>query len=198
MTDEPTPTRQLTVLGGSLDDVLEHIRVPAYLLDSDGRIRWLNDAARRLVGECRGRPFLDVVVPRDRTRASAAFNDKILGRKDATELRLEVRTRRGSTPVEISSVAVSGRSQRPVGVFGLAAPRRTPRPSSAASRTPHLTRRQRQTLMLLGEGASTEMIAEKLGVARETARNHIRAVLRELGAKTRLEAVVEAHARGLL
>jgi len=52
--------------------------------------------------------------------------------------------------------------------------------------------------MLLGEGASTEMIADHLGIARETARNHIRAVLRELGARTRLEAVVEAHARGLL
>jgi DNA-binding CsgD family transcriptional regulator len=52
--------------------------------------------------------------------------------------------------------------------------------------------------MLLGEGASTEMIAQRLGIARETARNHIRAVLRELNARTRLEAVVEAHARGLL
>ena len=193
---EASPTRQLAVLGGSVDDVLERMRVPAYLLDAEGRITWLNGAARRLVGECTGRSFLDVIVPQDRARASAAFNDKILGRKDATELRLEVRTRRGSTPVEISSVAVRGRSDRPVGVFGLAAPRRMPPPE--ASRAPHLTPRQRETPMLLGEGASTEMIAERLGVARETARNHIRAVLRELGVRTRLEAVVEAHARGLL
>jgi PAS domain S-box-containing protein len=196
MTEASPPTRQVAILGGSLDDVLERVRVPAYLVDADGRIRWLNGAARRLVGDCTGRSFLDVIVPRDRSRAEAAFNDKILGRKDATELRLEVRGRRGSTPVEVSSVAVRGRSHRPVGVFGLAAPRRTPPPD--ASRAPHLTPRQRETLMLLGEGASTEMIAEQLGVARETARNHIRAVLRELGARTRLEAVVEAHARGLL
>jgi PAS domain S-box-containing protein len=196
MSEAPPPTRQLAVLGGNVDDVLERLRVPAYLLDREGRIRWLNGAARKLVGECTGRSFLDVIVPQDRTRASAAFNDKILGREDATELRLEVRTRRGSTPVEISSVAVRARSHRPVGVFGLAAPRRRPVPDRR--REPHLTPRQRETLMLLGEGASTEMIAEHLGVARETARNHIRAVLRELGARTRLEAVVEAQARGLL
>jgi len=196
MTETSPFTRQVAALGGSLDDVLERLRVPAYLLDADGRIRWLNAAARRLVGDCTGRSFLDVIVPQDRTRAGAAFGDKILGRKDATDLRLQVRTRRGSIPVEVSSVAVRGRRERPVGVFGLAALR--PRRPPESKRAPHLTPRQRETLTLLGEGASTEMIAGQLGVARETARNHIRAVLRELGASTRLEAVVEAHARGLL
>jgi DNA-binding CsgD family transcriptional regulator len=196
MTAKAPPTRQLAALGGSLDDVLERVRVPAYLIDVDGRIRWLNVAARRLVGDETGRPFLDVVVPQDRARATAAFNEKILGASDATELRLELRTARGPRPVEISSIAVHGSDHRPVGVFGLAAPRRARPPSPR--RAPHLTPRQRETLMLLGEGASTEMIAQRLGIARETARNHIRAVLRELNARTRLEAVVEAHARGLL
>jgi PAS domain S-box-containing protein len=196
MTEPPRPTRQLAVLGGSLDEVLEQMRVPAYLLDRDGRIRWLNASARGLVGDEVGRPFLEVVVPQDRGRATEAFEQKILGDADATELRLEVRMPDGSsTPVEISSVAVRGDGPTPVGVFGLATPRRV---ELSSSRMPHLTPRQRETLMLLGEGASTEMIAQQLGVARETARNHVRAVLRELGVKTRLEAVVEAHARGLL
>jgi DNA-binding CsgD family transcriptional regulator len=196
MAKAPPPTQQLAALGGTLDDALERMRVPAYLIDVNGQIRWLNEAARKLVGDQTGHAFLDVVVPQDRSRATVAFEDKILGRKEATELRLEVRTPRGSTPVEISSVAVSGRNHRPVGVFGLATPRRIEPPHQR--RTPHLTPRQRETLMLLGEGASTEMIAERLGVARETARNHVRAVLRELGVRTRLEAVVEAHARGML
>jgi PAS domain S-box-containing protein len=191
------PTRALAALGSSLDDALDRLRVPAYLIDADGCIRWLNAAARDLVGDQEGREFLDVIVPQDRPRARAAFMEKIVGEKDATELRLEVRTRRGaSTPVEISSIAVRARDDRPVGVFGLAMPRRVD--LMEPRRAPHLTPRQRETLMLLGEGASTEMIAEHLGVARETARNHIRAVLRELGARTRLEAVIEAHARGLL
>jgi PAS domain S-box-containing protein len=197
MAKAPPPTQQLAALGGRLDDALERMRVPAYLIDVNGQIRWLNESARDLVGDQTGHAFLDVIVPQDRSRATTAFEDKILGRKEATELRLEVRTRRGSTPVEISSVAVSGRNHRPVGVFGLATPRRIEPPQSSR-RAPHLTPRQRETLMLLGEGASTEMIAERLGVARETARNHVRAVLRELGARTRLEAVVEAHSRGML
>ena len=197
MAEPPSPTRQLASLGGDLDEVLEQVRLPAYLIGADGVIQWLNGAARRLVGNETGHQFLDVVVPQDRVRATEAFNEKILGERDATEIRLEVRSPSGRpTPVEISSIAVRDRGDMPIGVFGLARPRVRPMPQSR--RPPHLTPRQRQTLMLLGEGASTEMIAKHLGVARETARNHIRAVLRELGAKTRLEAVVEAHARGLL
>ena len=197
MAEAPPFTRQLAVLGGSADDILERIRVPAYLLDAEGRIRWLNAAARDLVGDATGRSFLDVVVPQDRRRAETAFMEKVLGQKAATDLRLEVRNRRGaSTPVEVSSVAVRTASHRIVGVFGLASPRRRRRPEPRGQ--PHLTPRQRETLALLGEGASTEMIAARLGVAKETARNHIRAVLRELGARSRLEAVVEAHARDLL
>src|SRR2546425_10408317 len=104
MAEAPPFTRQLAVLGGSADDILERIRVPAYLLDAEGRIRWLNAAARDLVGDATGRSFLDVVVPQDRRRAETAFMEKVLGQKAATDLRLEVRNRRGaSTPVAVSS-----------------------------------------------------------------------------------------------
>jgi DNA-binding NarL/FixJ family response regulator len=61
-----------------------------------------------------------------------------------------------------------------------------------------LTPRQAEVLRLLGEGLSTEAIAHRLGVAVETARNHIRAVLRGLGAHSRLEAVIEGRELGLL
>jgi DNA-binding CsgD family transcriptional regulator len=49
---------------------------------------------------------------------------------------------------------------------------------------------------MLAESQSIEEIAAGLGVARETARNHIRALL--LDAHSRLEAVIEARRRGLL
>jgi DNA-binding CsgD family transcriptional regulator len=41
-------------------------------------------------------------------------------------------------------------------------------------------------------------IADALGISRETVRNHVRGILRTLGVHSRLEAVVEAHRRGLL
>lgn len=67
--------------------------------------------------------------------------------------------------------------------------------------TPHvvsLTPRQREVLVLLGEGLSTAAIAARLDLSKETVRNHVRAVLQELGAHSRLEAVIEARRRGLL
>jgi DNA-binding NarL/FixJ family response regulator len=51
---------------------------------------------------------------------------------------------------------------------------------------------------LLAEGASTREIAEMLNVSTETVRNHVRHILRALGAHSRLEAVALAYQQELL
>jgi DNA-binding NarL/FixJ family response regulator len=61
-----------------------------------------------------------------------------------------------------------------------------------------LTGRERETLLLLAEGVSTDQISERLGVARNTARNHVQRVLEKLGARSKLEAVAIARREGLL
>ncbi|MFL6076171.1 MAG: response regulator [Mycobacteriales bacterium] len=61
-----------------------------------------------------------------------------------------------------------------------------------------LTAREWQTLLLLSEGASMAEITGRLGVARNTARNHIQRVLEKLGARSKLEAVAIARREGLL
>jgi DNA-binding NarL/FixJ family response regulator len=71
-----------------------------------------------------------------------------------------------------------------------------PRPAAAASLS--LTPRQNDVLQLLGQGASTEDIASMLHLSKETVRNHVRNILRELRAHSRLEAVARAHELGLL
>jgi DNA-binding NarL/FixJ family response regulator len=53
-------------------------------------------------------------------------------------------------------------------------------------------------LRLLDAGASTDQIATELTLSKETVRNHIRQVLRALGAHSRLEAVALARRQGLL
>ncbi len=58
---------------------------------------------------------------------------------------------------------------------------------------PRLTRRQREVLELLARGRTTRQIAADLGIAEDTARNHIRLLLAELRVHTRLEAVVAAY-----
>jgi DNA-binding NarL/FixJ family response regulator len=61
-----------------------------------------------------------------------------------------------------------------------------------------LTARERETLDLLAEGATTEEIGERLGVSRNTTRNHVQRVLEKLGARSKLEAVAVARREGLI
>jgi PAS domain S-box-containing protein len=63
---------------------------------------------------------------------------------------------------------------------------------------PHLTRRQQEILELLAAGRSTAEMATQLTVSRETVRNHIRSVFRELQVHTRPEAIAAARRLGLL
>lgn len=62
----------------------------------------------------------------------------------------------------------------------------------------HLSPRQREVLALLADGVSAKLIAKRLGIAEVTARNHIRAILLELGCHSQLEAVADARRRRLL
>lgn len=61
-----------------------------------------------------------------------------------------------------------------------------------------LTARERETLVLLADGVGTMEISQQLGVARNTARNHVQRVLEKLGARSKLEAVAIARREGLL
>jgi DNA-binding NarL/FixJ family response regulator len=61
-----------------------------------------------------------------------------------------------------------------------------------------LTAREQETLVLLADGAGTVEISERLGVARNTARNHVQRVLEKLGARSKLEAVAIARREGLI
>lgn len=63
---------------------------------------------------------------------------------------------------------------------------------------PVLTVRERQTLALLADGASAADVADRLGIAHNTARNHVQRTLEKLGARSKLEAVAIARREGLL
>jgi two-component system nitrate/nitrite response regulator NarL len=71
---------------------------------------------------------------------------------------------------------------------------------SAASRKviEPLTARELEVLRLLASGTSTASAAESLGISTATLRAHVQAVLRKLGAHSRLEAVAEAARLGLI
>src|SRR5947199_1891091 len=110
-----------------LEEALEHINVPSYLIDSTGIIRWLNPAARSLVGEVRGRQFTSVVAPEQTRRARELFARKIVGAARVTDAAVVLVDADGDRiGVEVSSVpstrasTVSGpdrMKKRPLGAW---------------------------------------------------------------------------------
>jgi two-component system, NarL family, response regulator DesR len=81
------------------------------------------------------------------------------------------------------------------GVFGVV---QRPGARLATAAESPLTHRQEEVLQLLASGHSTKQIAAMLHLSRETVRNHVRGVLRGLGAHSRIEAIAEARHRGLI
>lgn len=61
-----------------------------------------------------------------------------------------------------------------------------------------LTARELEVLRMLASGVSTNAAAETLGISTATLRAHVQAILRKLGAHSRLEAVAEAARLGLI
>src|SRR5690242_4324172 len=173
-----------------LDEVLEHINVPSYVIDTAGVSRWVHPAGRKLVGDVRGRQFTSVVAPEETLRARELFARKVVGAAKVTDAPVVLVDPDGERiAVEVSSVPLRD-GDHVVGVFGQV---------SEIVEEPHahpdlrLTPRQAEVLGLLERGRSTRQIAEELHLSTETVRNHVRRLLRTLGAHSRLEAVAIAH-----
>jgi len=185
-----------------LPPAIAEVSVPAYVLDTQGRIRWLNDAARALTGDAVGRMFTSVLEPDDARRARPIFERNVSG-KPHQDYALDLVGPDGATTrVEISS-ATLGPDHHVVGMFGLAVPATglgaaAPSRVGAEAADPRLTPRQREILAQLATGASTDQIADRLFLSRETVRNHVRHILQRLGARSRLEAVAMARRDGLI
>jgi PAS domain S-box-containing protein len=176
---------------------LARVSVPSYVLDRSGKIRWLNGAAKKIVGDVVGHHFTDVVAPEHERRSREAFARKLLA-GDVTDFELNVVRPDGTrVPVEISSAPIEEHGHI-VGVFGLAQPERTETPARRTNRTVELTARQHEILLLLAEGWSTREIADRLVLSQDTIRNHIREILRRLRVHSRIAAVAAARQQGLL
>ena len=203
--DEPRPPSlnpdPVALVGAPVLEALQCIDLLAYVFDRRGTLCWANQPLTRLIGECVGQSFLSIVSPDTRQWAKAQFARKIVG-GEATAYTLTVFDSTGRRArLRVRSAPLRGADRQIVGVFGLALPaeeRKGEPLERILVEDVQLTPRQTEVLRLLGEGLSTEAIASRLGVAVETARNHIRAVLRGLGVHSRLGAVIEGRERGLL
>ncbi len=186
---------------GSLDELrriapdlapsIAKLPMPAYILDRNGAVRWLNKAAVEQFGDIRGKRIGQIVEPDYMSRAREEFASKLLGTTESTEATVALRTADGRRiSVDISSTQLLDHGAI-VGVFGLADPHQ--QPERERSTSVHLTPRQLDVLHYLAAGSSTEHTARALSISTETVRNHIRGLMKSLGVHTRLEAVIRGH-----
>lgn len=181
----------LQLMGDDVVEALELLNVPSYLIDAAGVVRWMNPAAKAIVGDINGRQFTSVVAPDETGRARELFARKVIGSERVTDASVVVLGASGErVAVDVSSVPLR-RGDHVVGVFGQVSDvQEEPVPHPELQLTP----RQAEVLRLLEQGRSTMQIAEALHLSRETVRNHVRHLLHAIGASSRLEAV--ALARG--
>jgi len=177
-----------------LQSTVQRLSVPSFIGDANGRIQWMNDAAKDAFGDRAGASYLDVVAPEDAGRVAAEI-DRMRQGAAGSNYEIDVILRDGRRRrVEVSSVPIGGDATFH-GVFGVVL-RPGSRPSAAAESP--LTPRQQEVLELLAGGRSTRQIAATLHLSNETIRNHVRGVLRALGAHSRIEALAEARRHGLI
>jgi PAS domain S-box-containing protein len=181
----------LESLDCDVEEALESINVPSYVLDDTGIIRWVNSAAIALVGDVRGKQFTSVVAPEETSRARAEFAKKVAGTVKTTDnAEVLVLDEDGDRVlVELNSIQLK-RGGTVIGVFGQVKQQVNVEPRSSHEA---LTPMQAEVLRLLEHGRSTDQIAAELHLSRETVRNHIRHILQALGVHSRLEAVALAR-----
>ena len=88
--------------------------------------------------------------------------------------------------LEFAMVHAHGHAKQPLHESGDHAKKDTP------SATPQLTRREKEILLLIGEGLSTKMIADKCHISINTVETHRRHLLEKLQVKNSMELIKEA------
>ncbi|CAL9464310.1 Response regulator protein VraR [Streptomyces sp. enrichment culture] len=71
-------------------------------------------------------------------------------------------------------------------------------PAPAAARVAEVTEREQEVLTLVGRGLSNAEIAQELFISVATAKSHVARLLTKLGARDRVQLVIEAYDRGLV
>jgi DNA-binding CsgD family transcriptional regulator len=198
VTDSPIPASELLgALAGDIIATLEKIQVAAYVVDRQRRVRWQNAISLELFGDLRGRLDSSAGLdPDDLVRVREEFARKQNG---AAHSDIEVTATRADgtrVRVAVNSVALRDAEGTMIGSFGLTYVLGELEPYRDGA--PALSPRERQTLTLLAAGYSTAQMARELGVSKETVRNHVKGVLRRLGASSRVEAVAKGRSAGLV
>jgi PAS domain S-box-containing protein len=178
------------------------LAVPASIHHVDGEYVHINPAGERASGytdrRVRGRNFREILFSEDVDAVDAEFT-RVAETGVPADFETVFRDSSGRTVATrvqylplIAAGAVVGLVVLAYDVRAASVP-----PDDCPSEL-HLTPRQLEVLSLVAGALTTEEIAQRLSLSTETVRNHIRALLAELHAHSRLQAVVAAERLGLL
>jgi DNA-binding CsgD family transcriptional regulator len=188
---------ELDDLGGAdITEALEDLPVPSFVLDRDGVIRWVNEAARAERGDTTGSHW-GKLIPATQSREVEEILRQILCSGDPAELSIDLLDSDGRPVLREVSAAPLKDGDTVVGVFGVTARAGAGEPEHSAADL-GLTERQLEVLKLLAAGKSTGQIADELFVSKTTVRNHIAHILARLEVHTRVQAVLLASRAGLV
>ena len=183
--------------------LVDSLMVPAALYDRDGYCLRINAPAERASGvsnaQLVGRYVTHLVQEESRASVEAQFR-RAAERGEPTDFEtsfIDGLGHRRSTRAQHIPLEEEGEI---LGVLILAFESRIPPLTQlvALRPLPHLTQRQQEILELLAAGRSTAEMATQLTLSRETVRNHLRSVFRELQVHTRPEAIATGQRLGLL
>jgi len=176
-----------------------------FTFDDDKRILSWNKAAEEITGvparEVVGRHCWEVLCGHDEAgdivcHSGCSFHRLLRSNWAVSPPTLVIRTASGPRRMRVPMLAVQERS-----VFAalLVDPEDPATPvANGGAPLPALTPRQREVLGMLADGKQARRIAAELQLSEMTVRNHIRAILRELGCTSQLSAVAEARRLGLV
>lgn len=197
--------------------IVDSTSEPAFAVDLEGKVVAWNRAAENCLGRSRaqvvGRYCWDVLAGRDPFgNCYCGPACPIMGmakRREAIHrTELDIQAADGSTErFRVATLLVPG-AHPPGSLLLHQASRMSSRGGTGRARERaasgergagrKLTSRERQVLGHLAEGRGTDELAQLLCVSPQTVRNHIRHILRKLGARSRLEAVARGRRLGLV
>lgn len=185
-----------------------HSGAPLFTFDADQRIRSWNKAAEEFTGlaaaDVLGRTCWEVLCSHDDAggmvcHAGCSFHRLLAERWPVTPTTLVIKTATGTRRAHVAMVVLQDREMfAHLMLDAGAADVPDDAPPVDDGPPPLLTQRQRTVLAMLAQGTQARAIASELQLSELTVRNHIRAILRELGCTSQLAAVAKAHRFGLV